>query len=334
MWSLTEEEKELEPIRFVGRFVEMPLYGIFRRLQAEMQVWRVGDPPIAFDVVDPDASVIHYTGEVLENGAIYRSYRCWLELCEQLDGRFLTPQGLGDGFVRLRILPLGFEDSWHERARPSGDREKYGAHTEFSRIDKLEEPSFLVDYVDALERLELPETAEILNLGINKGDEFAIFSQLYPPSVYEAMRFVGVDHASSALAVARARFPSERFRWIDADLNDLASLGLGRYDLIVSIATLHSPALRSREIFHDLVRLHLKPTGHIILGFPNCRYLDHEIRYGAKMKNYTRPELSVLFHEVAYHKRYLQQHRFRVTVTGKHTLLLTGKRLPSDSALS
>jgi ubiquinone/menaquinone biosynthesis C-methylase UbiE len=318
-------------LRFLGRFVDTPLYVIYRALQAEIMAWKSGDPPIAFEVIDPDASISHYTGEVVSQGRIYRSYRCWMELCEQLDGRLLTPQALGDGFVRLRIVPLQTEDSWHAQSRPSGDREKYGADTEFARIDKLEEPSFLIDYVDALERLELPESAEILNLGINKGDEFAIFSQLYPPSMYESMRFVGVDHAASALAVARERFPSERFRFVDADLNDLASLGLGRYDLIISIATLHSPALRSREIFHDLVRLHLKPTGHMILGFPNCRYLDHEIRYGAKMKNYTRPELSVLFHEVAYHKRYLQQHRFRVTVTGKHTLLLTAKRLPHSS---
>ena len=313
--------------RSLGRFVDENLFVIYQKLQAAVEVWQEGDPPVAFEVLDPDASTEHYTGEVFEGGAIYRSYRCWMELFEQLDGRFLTPQPLGDGFVLLRLLPLRKEASWHEQARPSGEREKYGADTEFARIDKMEEPSFLIDYADALALLELGEGAEILNLGINKGDEFAIFSQMYPPVLYQSMHFVGVDHASSALAVARERFPSAQYRFLDGDLNDLSSLGLGRYDLIISIATLHSPALRSREILHDLLKLYLKPTGHLILGFPNCRYRDHEIRYGAKVKNYRRPELSVLWHEVAYHKRYLQQHRFRVTVTGKSMILLTGKRL-------
>lgn len=312
-----------------ARFQDESLFAIYEAIQERVMSWQVGDPPICFEVSDPDGSASHFAGEAFSEGSIYRSYRTWIELCEQMNLRFLTPQVREDGFVCLRVVPLQTEQSWHEQAPPSGDREKYGAETDFARINKLEEPSFLVEYIESLKMLGLEEGAEILDLGINKGDEFAIFEDLYPTEIYQSMRFVGVDHATSALAVARERFPAERFTFMDADLNDLEQLDLGRFDLIVSIATLHSPKLRSREIFHALVRHHLKPTGHMILGFPNCRYLDHEVRYGAKMKNYTRPELSVLFHEVAYHKRYLQQHRFRVTVTGKHTIFLTAKRLPA-----
>ena len=41
------------------------------------------------------------------------------------------------------------------------------------------------------------------------------------------------------------------------------------------------------------------------------------------MKNFSQPELSLVIKEIAFYRRYLQQHRFQVFVTGKSYLLVT-----------
>ena len=73
-----------------------------------------------------------------------------------------------------------------------------------------------------------------------------------------------------------------------------------------------------------------KIEGHennsIILGFPNCRHIDGELKYGAKTKNYSEPELSLLINNISFYKRYLQQHKFKVTISGKYYIFLTAIR--------
>jgi hypothetical protein len=71
------------------------------------------------------------------------------------------------------------------------------------------------------------------------------------------------------------------------------------------------------------VQHQLGPTGALILALPNCRYRDGELVYGARMKNFSQPELSLLVSEVAFYRRYLNQHRRKVFVTGSHELLIT-----------
>ncbi len=41
------------------------------------------------------------------------------------------------------------------------------------------------------------------------------------------------------------------------------------------------------------------------------------------MKNFTQPELGLLIKDVAFYRKYLQQHHKQVFVTGKHYLLVT-----------
>ena len=67
-----------------------------------------------------------------------------------------------------------------------------------------------------------------------------------------------------------------------------------------------------------------RPRGAVIFGVPNCRYLDGEQRFGARMKNYAQPELGLLVKDVAFYRKYLQQHHRQVYVTGKHYILVTG----------
>ena len=68
---------------------------------------------------------------------------------------------------------------------------------------------------------------------------------------------------------------------------------------------------------------HLAPTGAVIFGVPNCRIVDGETQYGARMKNFRQPELGLLVKDVAFYRKYLQQHGRRVFVTGKNYIFVT-----------
>jgi hypothetical protein len=52
--------------------------------------------------------------------------------------------------------------------------------------------------------------------------------------------------------------------------------------------------------------------------------VDGELVYGARMKNFRQPELGLLIKDVAFYRKYLQQHGRQVFVTGKHYMLVTG----------
>ncbi len=279
-----------------------------------------GHTLIELDVLDPDRGRGRYAGELVEHAGVaylHRPYRVWLDLAERLGLRMLTPRAVTEPLVQLRFEPLD------PAARLSGTdgSEKYGADSEFARISKLEEPGFVIDLADAIDRVSLAPGARILDLGINTGDELALLMALIP--TLRGADFVGVDHSASALAVARLRFGPD-VALHEADLNTLGSLALGRFDLVVSIGTLQSPGIDDRDVLRRIVQDHLAPTGAVILGFPNCRYLDGEVEHGTRMKNFRQPELGLLIKDVAFYRKYLQQHGRQVFVTGKNYLLVTG----------
>ena len=138
---------------------------------------------------------------------------------------------------------------------------------------------------------------------------------------------LGIDHCPSALMHARSTYPTPPFDFIQADLNDLTVLEQSHFDLVIALNTLHSPHLDGRALLRRVVKKHLTPEAGLILGFPNCRYVDHTVRFGAQTKNYQHPEYSVLLKEVNAYRRYLHQQGFVVTVTGRHTLFLTARRV-------
>ena len=61
----------------------------------------------------------------------------------------------------------------------------------------------------------------------------------------------------------------------------------------------------------------------MIFGLPNCRYVDGEVEYGTRMLNFRQPELGLLVKDVAFYRKYLQQHDRQVFVTGKYDVLVT-----------
>jgi SAM-dependent methyltransferase len=279
----------------------------------------------SFRVLDPDLGRGHHAGEPIEHAGerhVHRPLRAWLDLAERLGLRLCTPRAAPDGLIQLRFERLDSRKGWQ-----GGDdvRERYGAASSYARLAKLEDPGFVIDLGEAVMRARLGAAPRVLDLGVNTGDELAVIARLAP-----GLQVVGVDHSGSALAVARGRFPAHRF--VEADLGALATLGLGVFDLVISLNTLQSPGVDDREVLRRVVQHHLAPGGAVILGLPNVRYVDGEPSYGARMKNFRQPELGLLIKDVAFYRKYLQQHGRQVFVTGKHTVLVTGVASPDDPA--
>lgn len=296
------------------------LLEIVTRLRA---TFASGAPVFELDVLDPDHARGHYAGETVELGGVgyvHRPLRVWLDLAERMGLRLRTPRPIEPPLLRLTFEPLDRD----RRLRPGSeeDTERYGARSEFARISKLEDPSFVLDTADALERVALPPGARVLDLGVNTGDELALLLALQPALRDAAL--VGVDHSASAIAAARARFAGTTIELHVADVTDAAALApLGRFDLVLSVGLLQSGALDDRKLLRRIVQDHLTPAGALILGVPNCRYVDGEVEYGARMKNFSQPELGLVIKDIAFYRKYLQQHRRQVFITGKHYLLVT-----------
>ena len=285
-------------------FRREPLTEIIEYLRTQL----AGDQVVAIRVLDPDRGRGRYVGELVD-GYVHRPFRTWVDLADRLDLRLRTPRTVEPPLVELVFEPLDANARW--------DREpdKYGAASAYQRISKLEDPCFVIDFFEALDRVSLGAAPRVLDLGVNTGDELSLIRTRAPRAT-----FVGVDRDPSALAIARERFPETTF--VEADL--ARPIGVGKFDLVVSIGTLQSANLDDRDLLRRIVQDHLEPRGAVIFGVPNCRYLDGEQRFGARMKNYAQPELGLLVKDVAFYRKYLQQHHRQVYVTGKHYILVTG----------
>lgn len=316
-------------------FSATPLTQILAHLQARLAAGEPG--PFSFLVTDPDLGRGRYAGEPIDRDghrALHRPWRTWTDLADRLELRLLTPRPLPSsaeprglvvlGFERLADLHWDDEPPASEPSAGSADRtERYGAASGYARIAKGEEPGFVIDLAEALERCRLPSSARVLDLGVNDGDELALMMELAPP--LRSARFVGVDHSASALAAARARFSEEQVQLVCADLGalDAHAGALGRFDLVVCLGTLQSPGVDDRALLRRVVQEHLTPRGAVLLGIPNCRYRDGELIHGARMRNFRQPELGLVVKDLAFYRKYLQQHDRQVFLTGHHTLLVT-----------
>ena len=274
--------------------------------------WIESADDIVFAVLDPDRGAGCYAGELVD-GYVHRPWRVWIDLAERMGLRMMTPRVAEPPLVELRFERLG--PRWQPRGEAS---ERYGVGSGFDRIHKLEDPGFLIDLDEALARVALVPGARVLDLGCNTGD---VLSRMPAGAA-----LVGVDHSASALAVARERLPQAEL--VQADVMQLPPLG--RFDLVVAIGLLQSGALDDRALVRHVVQELLAPRGAVIFGWPNCRYVDGEVEYGARVKNLREPELGLVVKDVAFYRKYLGQHRRQVFVTGKHYLLATAIAWPLE----
>lgn len=264
------------------------------------------------DIIDAIEAELASGATTIERPLDERPLRAWVDLAERLRLR-----------VRVDGSKLVFERLTNDAVlETAGD---YSATSAFAQVNKLEDPRFILDFREAIERVlantreaRQPEArqplARVLDLGVHRGDELVLLERNLP-----AASIVAVDRDASALDVARSRYP--RVQFVQADVMNLPDLG--QFDLVVAIGLLQSGALDDRELLRRIVQRHLTRDGAVILGIPNCRYIAGEIEYGARMRNFTQPELGLVIKDVAFYRKYLQQHHRQVFVTGKHYLFVT-----------
>jgi len=280
---------------------------------------------VDFTVLNPD-TYDTYAGtpiNIASNTYLYRSYKTWSDLAELLHCKMCTPKIIDEHLIQITFTKLK-TDSFHSESK---NNEKYGINSHFAQIYKMEEPAFLYYYQQALKNVTVEKRTDILNLGVNRADEFQIIKNQVDTHQYQKLNFTGIDHSKTAINEAKQRFPEQNMTFYTSDINDMDSLELGHFDLLISISTLQSPSINFKPFFMHLVQNYLKKDSAIILGFPNSRWIGGEMVYGAKAPNYAMSEMSILLNDVIFCKRYLQQKKYRVTITGKHYLFLTATKI-------
>ena len=283
---------------------------------------------ITFDVLNPDLAEAYAGEELYINDTLYRyrGYKAWTDLAELLLCKMLTPKESTYPLVTLNFKKLEVKNSFHLDTQ-SPKEEKYGVDSPFSQIHKMEEPAFLYYYMQALENAKHHLKTRILNLGINRADEFQVIKDSLDPDTYANMELVGIDHSKTAIEYASSLFPEDNVHFYAEDINHLEHLTLGKFNLLISIGTLQSPSINFKPFFMSLVQNYLEKNAAIILGFPNSRWIGGEVVYGAKAPNYIMSEQSLLYNDVIFCKKYLQQKKYRVTITGKQYVFLTASKI-------
>jgi len=303
------------------RFTNQTMQEILPILQKALQTKN----QISFSVLNPDIYDGYAGHRLTIHGVdyLYRGYKAWIDLAELLKCKMLTPCKIDNNLVQLTFKKLK-TDSFHADNKKD---EKYGTSSHFAQIYKMEEPAFFYYYNQALYNVSIKKKKHILNLGINRGDEFEVIKKQLDTRKYKDMNFVGIDHSKSAIAYAEKLFPEKNVTFYAEDINNLDSLKLGHFDLLISIGTLQSPSINFKPFFMKLVQEYLTKDAAIILGFPNSRWQGGEMLYGAKAPNYSMPEMSLVLNDIIFCKKYLQQKQYRVTVTGKYYLFLTATKI-------
>jgi len=283
---------------------------------------------VIFEVFNPDLAIGSYAGEriKIENDRyVYHGMKSWTNLAELLHCRMLIPKPITKYTVEISFVPLDKNRSFHD-VKHTNSKEKYGTNSIFAKIQKLEEPNFLLPYMHALRCVHIESRINILNLGINTGDEFLAIKNIVNNDIFSGMKLTGVDYSNSAIKRAKEVF-GDNVSLHCHDINHLDKLEIDKQDLIISVGTLQSPNIETKPLIMSLVQNYLTENGAMILVFPNARWIDAELIYGAKAPNYPYSELSLVIKDIYWIKKYLQQHKFRVTITGREYLFVTATKI-------
>lgn len=291
------------------RLADERLVTLLPRLRAHRKGLPAG-AIIEIDAPDPDRGAALFDGEMGPAGR-HRSWAGWQRVAAAIDCALATPRIAAPDRVIVRLRAL---DRRPAQDSASGDPEKYGADSTFARIDKFADPDHLIGFERALGFVKPRANARVLAVGAHRGDELVMCARLIGPCA----ALVGVDHSATAIAAAQAAHPAPPYRFVQADLRD--PLALGRFDLILAINVLQSPALDGGAVLRRLIRDHLAADGGVVIGLPDCHYLGTTRRPGGKVRGQ-------IFRDVSAYRRYLNQHRFATLVVGESTVLIAARKL-------
>jgi cyclopropane fatty-acyl-phospholipid synthase-like methyltransferase len=256
--------------------------------------------------------------ETLTFKSSHKDIKSWVDISDHFYCKLISIENKKNDIVEVKLKKLNPHNSFHNDAK---NNEKYCTNSLFNKIDKNQKPAFLLHYLKALENVQVDTRLRILNLGVNTGGEFEVIKQI--SNNLRNQYLLGIDYSNSAIEKAKELFKEPNIEFITYDINDLEQLNLEPFDLIITIGTIQSATDNFNKLFMKIVQSMLKKSGAIIMGFPNCRWIDNSMVYGANPKNYNFPEMSVLYKDVIFCKKYLQQKKFRVTITGKEYIFLT-----------
>ncbi|MFK5976581.1 MAG: class I SAM-dependent methyltransferase [Sulfurovum sp.] len=308
-------------------FTQESMQEIISTLQKKLE----NEDNISFEALNPDLASGYAGAEIIIDDKLYlyRGYKSWVDLAQILKCKMLTPKESNYPFIRFSFVKLNSNDSFHSNKKPKDRDEKYGKESHFWQINKMQEPSFLYYYTQALNNVKISQRTDILDLGVNRGDEFEVIANSMSSDEFDKLNLVGIDHSKTAIEYAQEKFKNNsNIEFFAHDINELETLNLNRFDLLISIGTLQSPSINFKPFLMSLVQNYLKKDNSaLILGFPNSRWIDGEMVYGAKASNYAMSEMSLLYSDVIFCKKYLQQHKYRVTITGKEYIFLTATRI-------
>lgn len=278
-----------------------------------------------FETLNIDGGEI-VEAEVLESDIESIGYKAFADLAQLYFMKLLTPVKKDETVTLLRFQKLHVKNSFHNS--DDDGSEKYGVESDFFTIDKTAQFSFLYHYKKALEFVNVKGKKRVLNLGVNRGDEFDVIKNMLTDEEFSSVEFVGVDYSASAIEYAKQEFSHyENIEFFCHDINSLEELELGKFDLIISIGTLQSSNIEFNAAFMSIYQNQLSSGGAMVLGFPNCRWIDSEMIYGAKAPNYSFSELSLVLKDIHFCKKYLQQKKYRAVVTGKDYLFLSARKI-------
>jgi trans-aconitate methyltransferase len=158
---------------------------------------------------------------------------------------------------------------------------------------------------------------------MSSGGHFTVSPNTLPGC---SIQYRGFDWSYDAIEAAKMEYGSEHAQFEQADLNQLKQWNLPRFDLVLALGLFHLTTLDGKDLLMQLVNHHLHPKAMLVATFPNCTLQPSGLKYGAKMKNFSEPDLSVLLREVAFYRRYLHGKGFRTRLFGKHYWFLTAWR--------
>ena len=197
--------------------------------------------------------------------------------------------------------------------------------SDYSRINKLEEPYIFNDLIMAFSHLQTPLNSKILAMGCNQGDELFAFWEQLNITQKDSCQLIGLDHSLSAIEQARSKYP--QFSFYVEDVSCLDPMTFGELDVLVALNILHSPSLNGHRLFKTWVKSLLKKKSSVIVGLPNCRYHGCELRFGAVTKHHGKgQDRSLMLSDTQFYMRYLRQQGYNVVVMGHYTTLIIGKR--------
>jgi len=297
-----------------------------REIIETLQLQLLKEGRATFEILSPDIGT-YYSGNIVEiegEKYCYRSLKSWLDLSNILHCKMHLPQILSPYFAKLTFEALRLDNSFHCLHNP---HEKYGTESLFAKINKSGEFAFEYYYNEALKAIDFDSIKRIINLGINRGDEFVTIQERLGKKQFDAIEFVGIDYSLSAIEYARRAFGEHKnMQFFVQDIGKL-DYALGRFDLLLTIATLQSVDSNFKKLFMDLVQQLLTKEASIIMGFPNSRWIDGELIYGAKVPHSKGSDLSTLIKDIYFCKKYLQQHQYRVKIIGKEYIFLVATKI-------